>query len=455
MNVTLPFGSQETVVEIDEERMDARVVRAANPASQQTWAEVVTAAMAAPLSPRAVDLPDLSAGRSGMAPLAEQDLQGKRIAIIVDDRVPHVMPADELVPLILDAVAKAEAADEDVTLVMARGIDEPLSHDELAQALGSDVVERCRCISHDAGDREMLRLIGVSRLGTPVWANRYAVEADYVIGLGRVTPHPTHGYEGGYRLILPGVCGFETILRDQSLCFSPDAVPGIHANPSRRETDAVGRMVGIDFLINVVVNASGEPLRAFAGAAETVHHHAIAYGDREVWGAPIGHSVDITLASHGSGPVPEGGFDPETVRRACHVTKSEGTVIILAEKSSPTLPDWRAGDVADDAALEALALEDFERRMRDLAFSELLRLHERRDWSGGARDVQKRLRAIRDEFQRRRWLMAAEAVRLVFTQDPQMALEAGLARHGGRPRVLILPEGETTLPKMALHTGPA
>ncbi len=454
MNVTLPYGTQEIVVEIDEDHMDARVLRAPAPESEQTWEEVVAAAMAAPLSPQAVDLPDVGAQTVGIKPLAAQDLQGKRVAIIIDDGEAS-MPAHQVVPLILEAVAEAGTVDEDVVLVMARGIEEPLTRDELARRLGSSVVERYRCLSHDAGDWKMLRFVGISRLGTPVWANRHILEADYIIGLGQVYPHATDGYEGGYRLILPGVCGFETILREHSFSFSPDSVPGIYENPGRREADAVGRMVGVDFLINVVIDGQGEPQKAFAGAVEPVHHHAIAYGDREVWAAPVGHFVDIALVSHGRGPVPEAGFDPETVRRACQITKPGGTVIVVAESALSSLPDWREGDDADDTALEALSRDDFGLRLRDLAFSELMRLHERRNWALSPREMQWRLKAIRGEFYRRRWLMAAEAARIVFTQDPQTALEAALSRHDGRPRVMILLEGQTTLPKVALHTVPA
>jgi hypothetical protein len=321
----------------------------------------------------------------------------------------------------------------------------------MARKLGDDVVEHYRCVSHDGGDHEMLRFVGVSDLGTPVFANRYVVDADYVIGLGRVYLHVTHGYEGGYKLILPGVSSFETILRDHAMNFSPDSVPGIHENPSRIETDAVGAMVGIDFLINVVVNGDAEPLKAFAGAVPQVYHRAVAYGDRHVWGGQVGHHVNITLVSHGSTEVPERGFDPETVRRACSVTKPGGTVIVVGTSDFDSLPDWRAGAMADDEMLEGLARDEFGEHLHDLAFSELMRLHERRDWPLSAREIQWRVKAIRGEFYRRRWLMSAEDCHVVFTLDPQTGLEAALARHGGRPRVLVIPEGKATLPKISLH----
>jgi hypothetical protein len=384
-------------------------------------------------------------------PIEDQDLRGKRVAVITDDWG-RPTPAYEVVPVILDALSETGVEDDAITFVTASGMHDPMGRDEMTRKLGSDVVERYRCISHDGGDWEMLTFVGVSDMGTPVWANRYVTEADYVIGLGRVYLHVTHGYEGGYKLILPGVAGFDTILRDHSFNFSRSSVPGQHDNPSRAETDAVGRMVGIDHLINVVVNSDHKPLKAYAGAVTPVHHHAIAYGDHEVWGAPVGHLVDVSLVSHGPGSVPEAGFDPESVRRACEVTKLGGAVVVLAPPGSGQVMDWRSGKMADDEELEGLSREAFGSHLHDLAFSELMRLHERRDWPLPPREIQWRVKSIRGEFYRSRWLMSAEAHRVVFTQDPQTALEAALARHGGRPRVLAIPDGRGTLPKLSLHT---
>lgn len=438
MNVTFPLGDGSVTVMLDTERMDVRVARSADAEGRAVggqWEDVVAAAMDRPI---------------GGETIAHQDLRGKSVVVITDDWG-RPTPASRVVPLILESLARAGADDGAITFVTASGMHDPMSREDLARKLGDDVVAQYRCISHDGGDWEMLRFAGVSAMGTPVWVNRHVLEADYRVGLGRVALHVTHGYEGGYKLILPGVSGFDTILRDHSFNYAASSVPGIHDNPSRAETDAVGQMVGLDFLINVVVNRRDEPVKAFAGAVEAVYRQAVAYGDHKVWGAPVGHLVDITLASPGKQP--ELRLDGETVRRACEVTKVGGTVIVMGDSSWNTLPDWRAGaHVDDDRALEVLDREAFGAALHDLAFSELMRLHERRDWPLSPREIQWRAKSIRGEFYRRRWLMAAEQRRVVFTRDPQTALEAALARHRGRPRVLALPEAQATLPKLYLES---
>ncbi len=281
--IHIPYGAREFPVSIDAARADVVVARSKNPAATASWEAVVAEAMAEPI---------------GAPSIASRDLRGRKVTVITDDWG-RPTPAHRVIPLLLEELARAGAEDANITFITASGMHDPMSRDDLARKLGPDVVARFRCISHDGGDPDMLAFAGVSSMGTPVWVNRYVAEADYRIGLGRVFLHVTHGYEGGYKLILPGVSGFDTIVRDHGFNFAETSVPGVHENPSRAETDNVGRMVGLDYLVNVVVNEAGQPFKAFAGAVEPVHRLAIAYGDREVWGAETGALADIAVVSHG------------------------------------------------------------------------------------------------------------------------------------------------------------
>ena len=435
MQIEIPYANRTFTVAVDEAQVHLVVARSANPRASASWEDVVAEAIARP-----IDVP----------PIRERDLRGQRVVVITDDWG-RPTPAYRVIPLILGALAETGVADEDITFITASGMHDPMSRADLARKLGADVVAKYRCISHDGGDWGTLCYLGLSSIGTPIWINRAVTEADYRIGLGRVHLHGCYGYEGGYKLILPGVSGFDTILRDHAFNFSADAIPGCHENPSRAEADNVGRTVGLDFLINVVVNARGEPFKAFAGAVEPVHQRAIAYGDREVWGAEVGHLADITVASHGTDEPPSPGYDRETLRRACTVTKPGGVIIVLSDRPVASLPEWRVGEWADDAALDVLSREEFGPCLRPLAFSELMRLHERRDWPLPPREIQWRVKALRGEFYRRRWLMAAERRRIVFTDDPQAALDQAVRGHADKPAVLVLPEGRSTLPKVRLH----
>ncbi len=434
MRVEIPFGSKTTTLNIDLPPENVAVLQSKNPASSGTWAQVVGEAMPQPL---------------GTRPIREENLRGKRIVVITDDWG-RPTPASEVVPLILDELAAAGAEDANITFVTASGMHDPISEDELARKLGRQTVDRFRCISHDGGDKENLAFVGITHQGTPIWVGRAVAEADYKIALGRIYLHPTHGYEGGYKMILPGVSSFETILRDHEFNFSAASIAGVYDNPSRKETDAVGEMVGIDFLINVVVNAASQPTRAFCGDTMIAHHKGIEFGDREVWGAKIPARADIVVASPGSGRQPRGDYDIATLEHAAAAAKESGTIICPATAPKPFEPEL--GHAKADQSLVNAPADKFNAMLPSLSLSELLFIHEKRDWQLPERDVQWRVKSVRGEFYRRRALHEISKRRVILTPDLQEALQQALAEGAsGNGRVTILPEARTTLPKEQLH----
>jgi len=382
----------------------------------------------------------------GTDPLEKTDLRGKKVAVITDDWG-RPTPAHEVVPLIVDTLRAAGAADDDMTFLTASGMHDPMSEADLIRKLGEPIVRGFRTISHDAGDRTSMECVGITRQGTPIWVNRYVAEADFTLALGRIHPHESHGYEGGYKMVLPGVTGFDTITRDHAFNFSPESVVGVLENPSREETDAVGAMVGIDFLIDVVVTDLGEPVEAFSGETMAVHHAGVEYGDREVWGAEVGEPGDVVVVSPGSGQVPTP-YRLETLYRAARVTAPTGTLIGVT--SEPTEMETIDGDAIADDSLLALDADRFVAKLPTLAFSEIVRLHEARRWRLDERTIQWRLKSVRGEFYRRRKVGEILARNAVLTPDPNTALRDALGRFGPDARVIVVPEGTATLPKQTL-----
>jgi len=432
MELQIPFGNQTIDIEIDLPASQILVARSRNPSGTRGWADVVAEAIRAPVG----------AGR-----MSEQDLRGKRVAIITDDWG-RPTPASEVIPLILEELKSTGVRDDDITFVTASGMHAPMSETDLARKLGDDAVSHHTCVSHDGGDWSSLRFYGVSPQGTPVWINRHVADADFRIAVGRIFPHEAYGYEGGYKIILPGVSGFDTITRDHSLNFSPDCYPGNHDNPARREADAVGQMVGVDLLINAVVNELGQPVKAFCGEPMEVHRIGIAYGDSEVWGAEVGRKADVVIASPGA-KSPADGCDTETLYRAALVTKERGLVICLAEQGTGFVP--QEGNGVAEESLRGGVQSAFREALPSLAFSELFRLHEKRDWPLPEREIQYRIKAVRGEFYRRRGMREIQKRRVALTLEPSDVLRRELAcLDKGSARVIVLPEARTTLAKEKL-----
>lgn len=432
MRIELPFGDETKVLNVPLPAGNLTVAKSRNPEAAGTWAQVVGEALSRPFGAREI---------------RQEALAGKKVAVITDDWG-RPTPAAEVVPLILDELAAAGARDEDITFLTASGMHNPMSQEDLARKLGTETVARYRCISHDGGDWDKLAFVGISPQGTPVWVNRHVAEADYKIVLGRIYLHEALGYEGGYKMILPGVSAFETIARDHSFNFSATSIAGVHDNPSRREADAVGALVGVDFLINVVVSAASAPIRAFCGEVMEAHARGIEYGDREVWGALVPGRADIVVTSPGSGAERAGDCDLETLYRAARVAKDQATIIGTAAEPRTIEPERYESALDENAANDAEALNAM---LQSLSTGDLLRLHEKRDWTADRRDIQWRIKAVRGEFYRRRKHEAVCKRRVVLTPDPDAALQEALSRFDGREaQVTILPEGRTTMPKQRL-----
>jgi nickel-dependent lactate racemase len=410
MEVVIPFGAETKTIQIDLPSEDFIVAKSKNPSTSGTWAEVVGEAIRSPIGAEAIH---------------EQNLNEKKVAIITDDWG-RPTPANEVVPLIINQLRLTGVRDSDITFVTASGMHDPMSAEDLERKLGKEIVGKYRCISHDGGDWDNLAFMGISPQGTPIWVNKCVAEADYKVALGRIYLHEAYGYEGGYKMILPGVAGFDTIVRDHSFNFSADSIEGIHDNPSRREADSVGKMVGIDFLINVLVNGS-QPIKAFCGEPTMVHQTGIEYGDREVWAAEIHKKADVVIASPGSGNVPESGYDLKTLYRAARAAKESGTIICVAAREM-----------------------SFEPKMNE-PISEILRLHERRNWDLSEREIQWRIKSLRGKFYNYRQIKEIQKREVVLTPDPNAALQDVLAEVGTDIWLVVLPEARTTLPKEKLY----
>lgn len=381
-----------------------------------------------------------------LKPLCQYDLRGKKVAIMVDDWG-RPTPCGEFLPDVIRLLNEAGARDEQITIVTASGMHLPMNDERMLAKVGPEAFRRVRCISHDAGNMNELAFCGITPLGTPIWINRWVAEADFKMAFGRIFPHSNYGYEGGYKMIVPGVASFETIMRDHSLNFSDHSDYGIlKNNPSRDEADAVGRMVGIDFLVNFVMNYDVKPVKAFGGSVEAVFRAGVSYGQRNVWAATTqGVPADITISCHREmGDISLSNNPHYYVGLAMSVTRPKG-IVISTMKYEPRPRNMLHGFNLDD-----------------MPFSELIRLHEKRDWNLDPREIQHTIKAIRGAFYRRRefeyrpqklFLVSDEFPRSLLErwnaeQFPtiQAAYDEAVKRMGGEARVFVLPDAKRTLP---------
>jgi nickel-dependent lactate racemase len=230
-----------------------------------------------------------------MARLSEAARGASRVVIVADD-LTRQTPVDVIIPLLLEELHGAGVSDDQVTVIIALGTHRPMTQAEIDARFGTEVTSRVRVINNPWQDRNQLINLGPTANGTPIWLNREAYEADFVIGVGSIVPHHIPGYSGGAKIIQPGISGPETTGHTHFLSTrTRRSYLGLLENPLRDEIEHIGDMVGLKTILNTVLDTEGRLVRAFFGDSRTAFRIGAALA-REVYGAPLGGQADIVIA---------------------------------------------------------------------------------------------------------------------------------------------------------------
>ncbi len=241
------------------------------------------------------DAPTLSAAQIeaafanpiGTAPI-HQLAQGRKSATIVVDDLSRPTPASVLIPYVLRELATAGIAKTEIRFVIGGGSHRPLTQEEFEKKLGAEIVAEYAVKSHNfmAGD---LKGIGELEDGTPLFFDPWVVDADFKMTIGGVYPHGAVGFGGGSKLILPGVAGFATIFHFHT--FYPSRGQGNiersgDAPDHRDASEAAARALGLDLVVNAVINSRRQVAGLFVGDFVKAQR-AGAHFAQEVFGTTI------------------------------------------------------------------------------------------------------------------------------------------------------------------------
>ena len=199
--------------------------------------------------------------------------KGKKSAAIIVDDLSRPTPAATVIPFLLRELAAAGVPKSEIRFVVGGGSHRPLTDEEVAKKIGTEVAAEHEATSHDfmSGD---LRALGSLDNGMPIYLNRVVADADFKICLGGIYPHGSVGFGGGAKLIVPGIAGFATMFYFHS--FSPSRGHAIierkGSEPDHRDfSEAVAGVLGLDVIANVVLNSRREICGLFVGDFVQAH----------------------------------------------------------------------------------------------------------------------------------------------------------------------------------------
>ncbi len=415
MKIELGIGQRTQAVEIaDENIID---VLTPNPVKYDLMGEdEVKRALAAPIaSPRLKDI---------VKP-------GEKIVIITSD-ISRPMPTWVVMPALLDELYAAGCKAEDLTLVFALGSHRKHTKEEMIHLAGERAFNEIRCIDGDSSD---VVHVGVTSRGTPVDIVREVVEADRRICIGNIEYHYFAGYSGGAKAIMPGVSTWDAIQSNHSMMVQAEAHAGnIDTNPVRLDIEEAVDMVGVDFILNVVLNEHKEIVYAVAGDLVKAHRDGCAYLDK-LYTKKIPQQADIVIVSQGGAPKDLNLYQTQkALDNSKHAVRDGGVIILVGSckegLGNPVFEQW------------------FEEAEKPQDIVDRLNAKFALGGHKASAVAQVMLRAdiymVSD--------MEPDYVRSIFMTPyatVQEAYDAAVGKLGKDAKVIVMPYGGSTLPKVA------
>jgi nickel-dependent lactate racemase len=223
--------------------------------------------------------------------------KGKGRVLIVSDDKTRPTPVRDFLPLVLEELAEAGVAAPDIEFIMSLGTHRPMSRREIAEKLGSGIARRYRVHNHNWRDKDNLEYLGETPQGVTIRVNKILRRFDTVVGLGAIMPIDICGFTGGGKIIVPGLSGEETV--DQMhwvrVNVPTEEVIGREDNPIRDAIDTMARRAGLDFIVNVVLDAEGRIVGAFAGDMVAAHRLGCKLA-KQVYTVRFPREFDVVIA---------------------------------------------------------------------------------------------------------------------------------------------------------------
>lgn len=366
----------------------------------------------------------------GAPKLREIVKPGEKVAIVTSDITRPMPTAKVMMPLLAELKAGG-VREEDISLVFALGSHRKQTPEEKRKLAGDYAFEHLNVVDSDPEDCVYL---GVTSRGTPVDITRVVAEADRVICLGNIEYHYFAGYSGGAKAIMPGCSTHDAIQTNHRFMVQEAACAGnLEGNPIREDIEESGRMLGIDYILNVVLDEHKKIVKAVAGDSVQAHRAGCAFLDT-LYGKTIPAKADIVIVSQGGAPKDLNLYQTQkALDNAKYAVRKGGTVILVG------------------ACQEGLGEKTFEQWMLEAPTAESMVERIGKDFQLGGHKAA----AIAMVLQNADIYMVSEMepdfVRSIFLQpypSLQEAYTAALNKYGADATVITMPYGGSVLPKL-------
>ena len=353
---------------------------------------------------------------------------GETVAIVTSD-ITRPLPSYKILPQLLDELLNAGIRRQDITVVFGLGSHRKQTAEEQKKLVGEQVFAQIKCI--DGDDSDCVHY-GYTSRGTPVDIVRAVAEADRRICLGNIEYHYFAGYSGGAKAIMPGVSTRDAIQHNHSRMVEAAAAAGrLEGNPVREDIEEAARMVGVDFIVNVVLNEHKEIVHAMAGDVVQAHREGCRCLDR-LYGKPIAERADIVVVSQGGAPKDLNLYQTQkALDNAKHAVNKGGVIILVG------------------SCKEGLGEHVFEEWMTKSPDAHSMIDRIQVDFQLGGHKAAAIAMVLEDAEVYLVSELDADFVKQIFLtpfSDVQIAFDAAMQKIGTGASVIVMPYGGSTLP---------
>jgi len=260
------------------------------------------------------------------SPITDIVQPGDTISIIVSDST-RTTPTAIILPPLLEMLSSTGVKNENIKIIFALGIHRRQSTNEKISIVGKDIYQNYQCLDHD---KDRCCYLGTTSRGTPVEIFKMVKESDIIICTGSIENHYFAGYTGGYKAVLPGVSSYRSIIANHSLMINEGTFPGNPECPVRADLEEAGSILGVDFILNVILNRKKQIIGAVAG--HPIHAHRKGAQVVDAMYKQKVEPADIVIVSPGGWPKDIDLFQShKALEHVKSAVKPNGSVILGAQ----------------------------------------------------------------------------------------------------------------------------
>jgi len=337
MKINIPYGKKIIDIDIPEKNI-SDIVSGDNKVIKKDEKDIISRALAGPIS----------------SPLLSEIARAKSSACILVSDITRPCPSYRFLPYLVEELTKGGISLLNIKIILGLGIHRGHTEEEKRKLVGDDIFENIKVIDSDP---KKAKFIGKTMAGTPVEVFEEALNSDLLIATGNIEYHYFAGYSGGAKAVMPGVCTRASIQANHCLMLDRKAVAGnVEDNPVRVDIEEAAKLVGIDFIFNVILDDSKNIIDAVAGKNNEAWTQGVKRYD-SIYRREVERPADIVVASPGGYPKDINLYQSQkALENIKDIARPGGTIVLIASCSEgfgeDTFEEWM-GQVKDYDAIKS------------------------------------------------------------------------------------------------------